>query len=184
MGLPAAAKPRAREASTSGAAASSRLIARRTKSMSKAAPEPGSEDAGRAAGLPAPPRSHLDSKMAITFRPSSNRTSPAAPRCGHHNAPWRPTAAGDDGPRSCQFHRRERLAREPSIGARARGRFLRYSRGGISPWYIGRTGPREACSTRRTPRRNAPIASPDGVGTPASWLAASMVAPLGPPLPP
>ena len=46
---------------------------------SNAAPEPGSETAGRATGLPAPPRSHLDPKMAMAVRPSSNRTSPGCP---------------------------------------------------------------------------------------------------------
>ena len=39
---------------------------------SKAAPGPGSVAAGRAAGLRAPPRSHLDPKTAKTKRPASN----------------------------------------------------------------------------------------------------------------
>ena len=43
-------------------AADSCTVAHRTESTSSAAPEPGSEAAGMATGLPAPPPSHLDPK--------------------------------------------------------------------------------------------------------------------------
>ena len=80
---PAVAKLRASVTSTSGGTVSRREIARRTESASRLAPEPGSEAAGRATGLPAPPRSHLEPKTAITVRLSSNRTSPS---CRDHAA--------------------------------------------------------------------------------------------------
>ena len=54
-------------------------VAHRAESTSDAAPEPGSGAVGTATGLPAPPRSRLDPRVALNVRQSSNRTSPSCP---------------------------------------------------------------------------------------------------------
>ena len=92
-------------------------------------------------------------------------------------ASWRPLRAmlrpTRRGPHPDRSNRREPLARKPLIAARARRRSCGISGAGMSPRNIRRTGQRAARFTRRTPRRNAPtVASPEGGGTSASWLAA------------
>ena len=116
---PADAKLRARAASTSGAAASSRVRVHSTKSTSKAAPDPGSVAAGRVAGLPAPPQLHLDPTMEITFFEQGVHQLPLVEvivTCSGFREQHDMTARHC--PRLCRFYRREPLARDPSIGAR------------------------------------------------------------------
>ena len=83
------------------------------------------------------------------------------------------------GPGPDRLHGQEPLAREPSPGSRDReqilGHLRRRSAARVSPRNTGCAGPRTACSTRRTPRRQAPtVMSPGGEGTPTSRLAAPM----------
>ena len=109
-------------------AAISCTVAHRIESTSDAAPEPGTEAAGMATGLPAPPLPHLDPKMAMTVRSSSNRTPLVELIVTRGGVRQQHEMTARCGPRTGQCDRQEFLAREMSDGERARGQLLRHFR--------------------------------------------------------